>query len=52
MPLVMSVIDDVRQIKENTEAAVTGSARNMALCEDVLNALDTTVPVQPKRRSA
>ncbi|MEO9650084.1 MAG: methyl-accepting chemotaxis protein [Roseobacter sp.] len=40
VPLVLNLINDVRQIKENTEAAVTGSARNILLCEEVLDVLE------------
>lgn len=40
LPLVLNLINDVRQIKENTEAAVTGSARNIELCDDVISALE------------
>jgi len=44
LPLVLNLINDVRQIKENTEAAVTGSARNIKLCDDVINALKPATP--------
>jgi len=44
LPLVLNLINDVRQIKENTEAAVTGSARNIELCDDVINALEPVTP--------
>ena len=36
----MTLIDGVRQIKQDTEAAIDGSARNVALCDDVLSELD------------
>ena len=39
LPRIMTLIDGVRQIKQNTEAAVYGSARNVALCDDVLSEL-------------
>jgi len=39
LPRIMTLIDGVRQIKQNTEAAVDGSARNVALCDDVLSEL-------------
>ena len=39
MPGVLELIDDVRQIKSNTEAAVTGSSKNVSLCDDVLGIL-------------
>ena len=51
LPLVLNLINDVRQIKENTEAAVTGSARNIALCDDVIDALAPT-DTQSKRRAS
>ncbi len=44
LPLVMNLINDVRQIKENTEAAVTGSARNISLCDDAITALNQPTP--------
>ncbi len=40
LPQLLALIDGVRQIKQNTEAAVDGSARNMALCEDAIAVLD------------
>ena len=39
LPAVMGLIDDIKQIKANTEAAVTGSAKNISLCEDTLRDL-------------
>lgn len=48
LPLVLNLIDDVRQIKENTEAAVTGSARNIQLCDDVIDALEPSAPPSPR----
>lgn len=36
LPSFASLTRDVSQIKANTEAAVTGSAHNIALCEDAL----------------
>ena len=36
LPGIMALADSVRQIKGNTEAAVTGSAKNIALCDDAL----------------
>ena len=41
LPLIMELLDSVRQIKSNTEAAVTGSAKNIALCKETLANLDT-----------
>lgn len=40
LPAVLESINDVRQIKMNTEAAVSGSAKNMSLCDAVLDILD------------
>ncbi len=39
LPQLLALIDGVREIKLNTEAAVDGSARNMALCEDAIAVL-------------
>ena len=35
-PKLSSLIEDIQQIKSNTEAAITGSARNIELCNDTL----------------
>ena len=43
MPKLMSLIDDVRQLKTQSETAVEGSAKNIALCESTLAALDEPV---------
>lgn len=40
IPQIRSVIDDIQQIKGNTKAAVEGSARNMALCDETLRAMN------------
>lgn len=42
LPAVLELINNVRQIKTNTEAAVSGSAKNMSLCKNVLDSLETT----------
>jgi methyl-accepting chemotaxis protein len=47
LPAVLELINDVKQIKMNTEAAVKGSAKNMELCDDVLATLSQTVPEEP-----
>ena len=39
LPEVLSLIEDVRELKSNTEAAVSGSARNVELCQDALGRL-------------
>ncbi len=44
-PLVLNLVNDIGQIKQNTQAAVSGSAQNMSLCEDALDALGQ--PPQP-----
>lgn len=41
LPAVVSLINDVGQIKDNTQAAVAGSAKNMKLCDEALFFLDT-----------
>lgn len=51
LPSVLELINDIRQIKMNTEAAVTGSAKNMSLCEGVLEALDQSFPRVPRHQS-
>lgn len=50
LPEVLEVINDVRQIKANTEAAVVGSAKNMSLCDDVLR--DLRMSVDEKNQSS
>lgn len=49
LPLIMELLDSVRQIKTNTEAAVNGSAKNIALCKETLANLDA---VRPKDEAA
>lgn len=39
LPDILDLANSVRQIKGNTEAAVTGSAKNILLCNEVLTAL-------------
>lgn len=39
VPKLLALIEDVRQIKSNTEAAVKGSALNIDLCEQALGTL-------------
>lgn len=46
LPAVLELINDVKQIKMNTEAAVTGSATNIALCDEVLDTLAKSLPAQ------
>ena len=48
LPLVLGLIDDVRQIKNNTEAAVTGSARNISLCDEAALALSHSLQPMAK----
>lgn len=40
LPGVLELIKDVRQIKMNTQAAVSGSAQNMSLCEEIFVSLN------------
>jgi len=40
LPMIMDLLDSVRQIKTNTEAAVTGSAKNITLCKETLANLE------------
>ena len=40
LPALLALIEDVRELKSNTEAAVVGSARNIELCDDALARLD------------
>ncbi|MEO0911960.1 MAG: methyl-accepting chemotaxis protein [Pseudomonadota bacterium] len=49
MPKLLALIEDIRQIKSNTEAAVTGSARNIELCEEALGTL--AMVEQPRKAS-
>lgn len=46
MPGFMSLTRDVSQIKANTESAVSGSAKNIALCDDALRSLNGPPPAQ------
>ena len=41
LPAVVSLIHDVGQIKDNTQAAVAGSANNIALCDQAISFLET-----------
>lgn len=36
LPMIMDLLNDVQQIRSNTEAAVSGSAKNVALCQQTL----------------
>jgi len=36
LPLIMELLNSIRQIKSNTEAAVSGSAKNITLCQETL----------------
>ncbi len=42
LPQLLALMDGVRQIKQNTEAAVKGSANNMALCQEAIAVLGST----------
>ncbi|MEL6963858.1 MAG: methyl-accepting chemotaxis protein [Pseudomonadota bacterium] len=42
LPMVLDLLDGVRQIKGNTEAAVSGSAKNIKLCQQALGDLSET----------
>ncbi len=46
LPQLLTLMDGVRQIKRNTEAAVDGSARNVALCDDALTAIGRDQPTR------
>jgi methyl-accepting chemotaxis protein len=52
LPMVLNLINDVRMIKKNTEAAVTGSAKNISLCDEVLFSLGEDTKPAPSRLSA
>lgn len=39
LPAIMKLLGDVRQIRTNTEAAVSGSAKNIELCQKTLHDL-------------
>lgn len=39
LPAVVGLVEDIKQIKANTEAAVTGSANNIRLCEETMQDL-------------
>ncbi|MEM8652824.1 MAG: hypothetical protein AAGF54_20035, partial [Pseudomonadota bacterium] len=39
LPAVSALIDDIKQIKANTEAAVVGSQTNIELCDQTLTNL-------------
>ena len=41
LPAVVSLINDVGQIKNNTQAAVAGSAKNITLCDQAISFLKT-----------
>lgn len=40
LPMIMELLDGVHQIRSNTEAAVTGSSKNIELCQETLIDLD------------
>ncbi len=44
LPMIMDLLDGVQQIKSNTEAAVSGSAKNIALCQQTLDDLREAFP--------
>lgn len=39
LPMIMDLLNGVQQIRSNTEAAVSGSAKNIALCQQTLRDL-------------
>lgn len=39
LPMILDLLDGVQQIRRNTEAAVSGSAKNVALCRQTLDEL-------------
>ncbi|MEM7507988.1 MAG: methyl-accepting chemotaxis protein [Pseudomonadota bacterium] len=51
VPAVVSLIEDIRQIQVNTQAAVTGSATNIELCNAILVDLSALCP-EDRRCSA
>ena len=40
LPTVVTLINDVGQIKDNTQAAIAGSANNIALCDQAISFLE------------
>lgn len=40
LPRILDLVDHIRNIKTNTEAAMTGLATNIALCHEVLRQMD------------
>ena len=42
VPEIVALVEDIEQIKANTEAAVLGSERNIALCDQTFEALTGT----------
>ncbi|MEL6317247.1 MAG: methyl-accepting chemotaxis protein [Pseudomonadota bacterium] len=53
LPRLDALSQDIAQIKANTEAAVEGSARNMALCDETLEELRRAAggPLDPRARA-
>ena len=49
LPQVTSLIADIENIKSNTQAAVSGSARNISLCEETLAELKRASAAQAMR---
>ena len=50
LPTVSGLVEDIRQIKANTEAAVSGSQNNINLCTRALEKLDTVLEDDAGRR--
>ena len=50
LPAIMELLGDVRQIRTNTEAAVSGSAKNIELCQETLNDLGSSHDVPSSSR--
>ena len=47
LPTIMELLGDVQQIRTNTEAAVSGSAKNIELCQVTLSDLEYPCHTQP-----
>ena len=50
LPAIMELLGDVRQIRTNTEAAISGSAKNIELCQETLDDLGSPHDVPPSSR--